>query len=191
MAVAFTVTVFCGSHGGARPVYREAAAALGAGLARLGFRLVFGGGHVGLMGALADAALAAGGVVIGVIPEFLEKAEVAHAGLAELVVTPSMHARKKLMFDLADAFVTLPGGLGTLDETVEVLTWRQLRLHRKPLFLCDVAGSAAPLLALIERLIAEGFTGEEAREYFECQPGVEATLGRLQAFAAAKGGRGG
>jgi uncharacterized protein (TIGR00730 family) len=184
MAIPFTVTVFCGSHSGVRPAYREAAAALGAGIARAGFRLVFGGGHVGLMGTLADAALAEGGTVIGIIPEFLEKAEVAHTGLAELVVTPSMHARKKLMFDLADAFVTLPGGIGTLDETIEVLTWRQLRLHHKPLLLCDVEGSAAPLAALIERMIEEGFTLAEARTYFERLSGVEATLARLAALAA-------
>src|SRR5205807_2470705 len=117
-----TVAVFCGSRPGTLPEFHASAAALGRGLGRAGLRLVYGGGRIGLMGALADAALAAGGEVIGVIPEFLTRLEVAHDGVAELIVTDSMHVRKHRMFELADAFVTLPGGLGTLDETVEILT---------------------------------------------------------------------
>ena len=160
-------------------MFRDAAAALGRGLAEAGIRLVFGGGRIGLMGAVADAALAAGGAVTGVIPEFLTRVEIAHPGVREMVVTDSMHSRKQRMFELADAFITLPGGLGTLDETIEIVTWRQLRLHGKPVLLCDVAGSAAPLVAAIEAAIDTGFAEPCARDLFEVQPGVEATLRRL------------
>ena len=122
-----------------------------------GIRLVYGGGRIGLMGVMADAALAAGGTVTGVIPEFLTRREVAHAGITELIVTDSMHSRKQRMFEAADAFISLPGGLGTLDETIEIITWRQLGLHAKPILICDVAGSAAPFLATIEAAIAADF----------------------------------
>jgi len=188
MANPFTVTVFCGAHAGRLPDYLAGASALGAGLAQAGMRLVFGGGRVGLMGAVADAALAGGAAVIGVIPDFLTRLEVAHQGVSELVVTTSMHARKKLMFDLADAFVVLPGGLGTLDETVEILTWRQLGLHAKPVLLCDVAGTAVPLVALIDAAIAAGFAPAEAREFFEIHAGVVPVLARLAALARAHPG---
>ncbi len=142
-------------------------------------RLVFGGGRIGLMGAVADAALERGGEVTGVIPQFLTRLEVAHPGVSDMVVTDSMHSRKQRMFELSDAFVSMPGGLGTLDETIEIITWRQLRLHRKPVLLCDVAGSAGPLLAAIEAAIGWGFAQPWARELFEVMPGVEATLARL------------
>ncbi len=181
-----SVAVFCGARPGSSPVFRDAAAALGRGLAQAGMRLVFGGGRIGLMGAVADAALAAGGAVTGVIPEFLTHAEVAHPGVREMVVTDSMHSRKQRMFELSDAFVTLPGGLGTLDETIEIITWRQLRLHRKPILLCDVAGSAAPLTAAIEAAIATGFAEPCGRDLFEVQPGVEATLQRLAGLGCAE-----
>ena len=144
-----SVAVFCGARAGSAPVFRQAATALGRGLAEAGIRLVLGGGRIGLMGAVADAALASGGAVTGVIPDFLTRAEVAHPGVRDMVVTDSMHSRKQRMFELSDAFVSLPGGLGTLDETVEIITWRQLRLHAKPVLLCDVAGSAGPFLAMI------------------------------------------
>jgi len=181
------VAVFCGSHAGTLPAFRASAAALGRGLAEAGLRLVYGGGRIGLMGALADAALAAGGEVIGVIPEFLTRLEVAHEGVAELIVTDSMHARKRRMFELAGAFVTLPGGLGTLDETVEILTWRQLGLHDKPILLCDVAGSAAPLVAAIEAAIGLGFAAEGTRLLYEVVEGVPGVLERLSRLAAAPG----
>ncbi len=184
----FTVAVFCGSRTGQHPDYAAAAAALGHGLADAGMRLVFGGGRVGLMGVLADAALAASGAVIGVIPDFLTRMEVAHPGVAEMVITTSMHARKKLMFDLADAFVTLPGGLGTLDETVEILTWRQLGLHAKPVLLCDIHGSATALRTMVDAAIAAGFTAAAAREFFELHEGVAATLQRLRDLRAQQGG---
>ncbi len=174
-----SVAVFCGSRNGHAPKYREAALELGAGLARAGIRLVFGGGRVGLMGAVADATLAGGGQVIGVIPEFLEQWEVAHAGVTELIVTDSMHTRKTRMFELSDAFISFAGGLGTFDETFEILTWRQLRLHKKPVLICDIGGSAAPLVNLIDSAVAEGFAPADAREFFEVIEGVPALLGRL------------
>jgi len=173
------VAVFCGSRTGNDPAYRAAAQALGLGLARASIRLVYGGGRIGLMGVMADAALAAGGTVTGVIPEFLTQREVAHETITELIVTDSMHNRKQRMFEAADAFVSLPGGLGTLDETIEIITWRQLGLHAKPVLICNVAGSAAPFLATIEAAIAAGFAGPEARRIYEVLDGVPAVLKRL------------
>ena len=174
-----SVAVFCGAQRGHDPTFAAAARALGRGLAGAGIRLVYGGGRIGLMGEMADAALAAGGEVVGVIPDFLTRQEVAHQGLSDLVVTDSMHSRKQHMFMAADAFVSLPGGLGTLDETVEIITWRQLRLHDKPILLCDVAGSAKPLLAVIEAAVAAGFAAPGARRLFEVVDGVPALLARL------------
>ncbi len=174
-----SVAVFCGAQLGVRPEFRLAAEALGQGLARANFRLIYGGGRVGLMGAIADSSLAAGGDVLGVIPDFLRRREVAHEGVACLEVTDSMHTRKRRMFDLADVFVTMPGGLGTLDETVEVLTWRQLGLHNKPILLCDVAGFIAPVVAAIEACIGLGFAGPEVRSLYEVVDGVDALLHRL------------
>jgi uncharacterized protein (TIGR00730 family) len=173
------VAVFCGSRPGNDPAYRMAAQALGHGLASFGIRLVYGGGRIGLMGVMADAALAAGGIVTGVIPEFLTRREVAHAGITEIIVTDSMHSRKQRMFEAADAFVSLPGGLGTLDETLEIITWHQLGLHCKPVLICDVAGSAAPFLATIEAAIAAEFALPAVRELYEVADGVPAVLQRL------------
>jgi len=187
MSAIHSVAVFCGSRPGLLPEFRAAAASLGHGLARAGLRLVFGGGRIGLMGAVADAALAEGGEVLGVIPEFLTRREVAHAGLTQLIVTDSMHARKLRMYELSDAFVVLPGGLGTLDEALEVITWRQLGLHDKPILLCDVAGSAAPLVAAIEAAIARGFATPAMRGLFMVTEGVEATLDAIGAMAPGKG----
>jgi uncharacterized protein (TIGR00730 family) len=150
--------------------------------------LVFGGGRIGLMGAIADAALAAGGRVIGVIPKFLTEWEVAHEGVADMTVTDSMHTRKRRMFDIADAFVTLPGGLGTMDETIEIITWRQLKLHDKPILFCDVKGSAGALVAAIEDAIAHGFAKPEVRRLYEVVDGVPATLRRLACVTGAPGG---
>lgn len=186
-----TVAVFCGARTGHDPVFRAAATELGRAMARTGMRLVYGGGRVGLMGALADAALAEGGQVIGVIPEFLTRWEVAHEGVSELIITDSMHSRKRRMFELADAFVSLPGGLGTLDETIEIITWRQLKLHDKPILVCDVAGSAAPLLAAIEAAIESGFAAPESRQLFERTDGVPHTIERLRHLHAANGGAAG
>lgn len=179
----YSVAVFCGSRLGNNPAFAATATALGAGLAQAGMRLIYGGGKVGMMGALADSALAAGGQVVGVIPEFLVGWEVAHPGLTDIAVVPSMHARKQLMAEMADAFVMLPGGVGTLDETIEILTWRQLRLHTKPILLCDIAGSAAPLVGAVDTAIAQGFSGPEIRGYFQQLDGVTATLARLATLA--------
>jgi uncharacterized protein (TIGR00730 family) len=183
-----SVAVFCGSRVGALPAYQAAAIALGDGLARAGMRLIYGGGRIGLMGAMADAAIAAGGTVVGVIPDFLQRWEVAHAGCTELIVTDSMHTRKRRMFEMSDAFVSFPGGLGTFDETFEILTWRQLRLHDKPILICDIEGSAAALLGLIEGAINDGFAPPDARDLYETIMGVPALLGRLGDLAAVPGG---
>ena len=153
------VCVFCGSSEGTRPDYLDAATALGETLAGRGIGLVYGGAHVGLMGRVADACRAAGGEVTGVIPERLVDAEVAHTGLDDLRVVGSMHERKALMADLSDGFVALPGGFGTFEEFCEVVTWSQLGLHPvpKPCGLLDVAGFYAPLVALFDRGVDEGF----------------------------------
>ncbi len=155
------VCVFCGSSMGLRPAYKLAARAMGETLARRGLGLVYGGGNVGLMGIVADAALAVGGRVIGVIPEFLFAKEIAHAGLTELHVVSSMHERKALMADLSDAFVALPGGYGTLEEFCEVLTWAQLGLHQKPNGLLNVEGYYEPLLKLFDQAVTEQFLKPE------------------------------
>jgi hypothetical protein len=157
------ICVFCGSSAGARPAYARSARALGELLASRGIDVVYGGGAVGLMGELADAALVAGGKVIGVIPDALVAMEVAHDRLTELHVVRSMHERKALMAELSDAFVALPGGLGTLEELFEVLTWAQLGLHPKPCGLVDVEGFYAPLLACLDHAVVEGFVRPENR----------------------------
>jgi uncharacterized protein (TIGR00730 family) len=151
------VCVYCGSSIGAKAVYAERAAALGNRLAQEGLALVYGGGNVGLMGVAADAALAAGGKVIGVIPEQLVGWEVAHQGLTRLEIVATMHERKARMFDLSDAFVALPGGFGTLDEMFEMLTWRQLGLGDKPCAFLDVEGFYVPLMAMLGRMVEQGF----------------------------------
>lgn len=158
-----SVCVYCGSNAGARSAYAEKAVQLGQRLAREGLALVYGGGNVGLMGIVADAALAAGGEVIGVIPEQLVGWEVAHAGLTRLEVVANMHERKARMFDLSDAFVALPGGFGTLDEMFEMLTWRQLGLGDKPCAFLDVDGFYAPLVAMMDRMVEERFLHPDQR----------------------------
>ena len=178
------VAVFCGAQSGNNPLYRAAAQEIGQGLARAGIGIVFGGGRVGLMGAVADSALAAGGDVTGIIPDFLMRREVAHEGVGELTVTDSMHSRKRRMFELSDAFVGLPGGLGTLDEVIEIITWRQLGLHNKPILLCDVMGSAAPIQAVVDAAISRGFAEPYVRDLFEITDGVSPLLERLQTLAA-------
>jgi uncharacterized protein (TIGR00730 family) len=142
---------------GARPVYRESAQALGRALAVHGTELVFGGGRAGMMGAVSDAAIAAGGKVTGVIPHFLVDKELAHPVANEMIVVPDMHTRKKMMFDRSDAFCVLPGGVGTLEEAFEVVTWRQLNRHNKPVVLLNVDGYWSRLVELIDRIIEEGF----------------------------------
>jgi uncharacterized protein (TIGR00730 family) len=174
-----SVAVFCGSRLGSDPAFATAARELGTGLAKARIRLIYGGGKNGMMGALADAVLEGGGEVLGVIPDFLTQREVAHPDLTEMVVTRSMHDRKRRMADAADAFVTLPGGVGTLDETIEIVSWRQLKLHDKPIYICDIAGWAAPLVATIEAVITRGFAGPESRDLFTVVDGVPALLEHL------------
>ncbi len=176
------VAVYCASNDGARPEYLEQAKALGTMLAQRGLHLVYGGGRVGLMGALADAALAAGGEVIGVMPHGLVQREVAHHGLTALRVVDSMHERKAMIAELADAFITLPGGVGTLEEFFETWTWAQLGVHQKPIGLLDVAGYWAPLLALLEHVDAEGFLRGTPREWLVVSDDASSMLTRLQSF---------
>lgn len=177
-----SVCVFCGSNLGDKPVYREMAATVGRRLAGLGLTLVYGGGNVGLMGVLADAALEAGGTVIGVIPQALLDWEVAHASLTELIVVQSMHERKARMADAADAFVALPGGFGTFEEFCEVLTWSQLGLHKKPCGLLNVDGFYDPLLALFDRAVEDRFLRPEHRSLVMADTGVDALLDRLASY---------
>ncbi|MDR3435930.1 TIGR00730 family Rossman fold protein [Telmatospirillum sp.] len=152
-----SLCVFCGAAMGNDPHFREAAERLGRHLAEAGVTLVYGGGHVGLMGALAETVMSCGGKVIGVIPEHLLKVEASFKEASELIVVDSMHTRKHRMFDLADGFCVLPGGLGTLDETFEILTWKQLKLHNKPVILANIDGYWAPWLQLVDGIIAKGF----------------------------------
>jgi uncharacterized protein (TIGR00730 family) len=158
------VCVYCGSSNGANPVYAEAAHAFGRALVDANLALVYGGGKVGLMGMIADSVMAAGGRAIGVIPELLVDKEIGHHGLTELHVVADMHERKKMMADLSDAFVALPGGAGTLEELFEVYTWAQLGYHRKPVGMLNIAGYYDPLIAMLEHTVREGFM---RRAYFE------------------------
>jgi uncharacterized protein (TIGR00730 family) len=173
------VCVFCGSSPGADPAYLTAAVSLGRALAGGGRRLIYGGARSGLMGALADAALGAGGQVIGVVPRALIDKEIAHTGLTELRVVESMHARKALMADLAEAFIALPGGLGTLEELLEIWTWGQLGLHRKPIGLLDTAGFFAPLLSFLDQMVAQRFLRQEHRDMVIVDGDPAALLDRL------------
>jgi uncharacterized protein (TIGR00730 family) len=177
--------VFCGSQAGARPAYVAAARELGAQLARRGIAVVYGGGHVGMMGALADSALAAGGRVIGVIPEHLMRPEVAHQGLTELLVVDSMHTRKRTMASRADAFVVLPGGYGTFEEMFEMVTWRQLRLQAKPVGLVNTDGYFDHLLAFLRHAVQQQFIRPQHAELLCVEPDAAALLDRLARQAQA------
>ena len=173
MAQVKSVCVYCGSRFGNDPAYAENAERLGRLLARRGLRLVFGAGRLGLMGVVARAALEAGGEVVGIIPAHLQRTEVAIEGLTELVITGNMHERKMLMFERSDAFVTLPGGIGTLDETIEMISWRQLMLHAKPLALVDVNGYWQPFISMLDAVIAGGFASESLRDFYAVVRDVE------------------
>lgn len=183
------ICVFCGSSAGTRPQYLAAARGLGATLAERGFELVYGGSHAGLMGALADAALDRGARVTGVIPEALVSREVAHRGLAELRIVPSMHARKQLMADLADGFIALPGGMGTLEELTEILTWAQLGIHAKPCGLLDVEGYFSTWLAFLDHAVNEGFLKPAHRRLLLVDEDPGALLQRFGAYEPPHGGR--
>lgn len=163
----------------AEQAFIDAAEKLGTDLGKNGIQLVYGGGHVGLMGVTADATLAAGGQVIGIIPEHLHDIEVSHENLTELHIVDSMHTRKQMMFERSDAFVVLPGGLGTLDETFEMVTWRQLKLHDKPIILVNYQNYWQPFLELIEHMIKAGFVEAKARTYFTVVDKLEDILPAL------------
>jgi len=175
-----SVCVYCGSSGQVADIYKIAAHDLGTRIAQAGLRLVYGGGRVGLMGIMADAALAAGGEVVGIIPEHIQAREVDHTGLTELHVVDSMHTRKRLMVEKSDAFVILPGGLGTMDEAFEIITWRQLELHDKPVVIANIDGFWEPLRALLDHIRHTGFGRGDIDRLYSFVPSVDAILPALR-----------
>jgi uncharacterized protein (TIGR00730 family) len=177
------ICVFCGASAGASPAYLSAARAVGAALAGRGIELVYGGSRVGLMGAVADAALAVGGRVTGVIPLALVERELAHTGLTDLRIVTTLHERKALMAELSDAFLALPGGLGTLEELAEVLSWAQLGLHAKPIAALDIEGYFAGLAGYLDHATAEGFIGPDQRGLLAIETDLDVLLDR---FAVAR-----
>lgn len=176
-----SICVFCGARPGKNPAHTTAAVTMGQAIARMGWRLVYGAGDVGLMGQVARAAQSAGAPTFGVIPTHLMSAEVGKRDLTTFVITEDMHERKKVMFMNSDAIVVLPGGAGSLDEFFEVLTWAQIGLHRKPIFLLNVEGYWNPLLALLDHIIAEGFADASVKNYFTTLPDVPALTEALRA----------
>lgn len=180
------ICVFCGSHPGNDPAYAEAARRLGQVLAERGTTLVYGGGHVGLMGVVADAALGAGGEVIGVMPGALVDREIGHTGLTKLHVVQSMHERKALMSRLSEGFIALPGGNGTLEEFFEVLTWAQLGEHYKPCGLLNVAGYYDPLLAVFDQMVEKAFLNGEHRKLVLVEEDPSALLGEFEGYEPPK-----
>ena len=181
------VAVYCGSANGTAPAFLAEARALGTAIARAGLGMVYGGASVGLMGAVADAALAGGAEVIGVLPEMLAGSEIAHNGLTHLEVVKTMHARKARMVHLADAFLILPGGYGTLDELMEIVTWKQLRLHGKPCVLVNTAGYWDGLLDFLDMAVEAGFLKEENRDLLEVARDADEAVGMV--LGAGKGSR--
>lgn len=183
-AVIKRICVFCGSNGGNDPLYANAARGLGRLFAREGIALVYGGGRVGLMGILADSVLEAGGEAIGVIPHALWAREVGHAGLTDLRIVETMHERKAMMADLSDAFIALPGGLGTLEEIFEIWTWAQLGLHTKPLGFLDVNGFYGPLMEFLDGAMRARFLKDEHRSIAIVDPDAESLLHRFDTWHA-------
>lgn len=179
-----SLCVFCGSSFGHDEKWAAAARRLGAGLAKAGITLVYGGSRSGLMGAVAEAALEAGGRVEGVIPRFFLPNEDPFAEVSELTVVEDMHTRKKLMFDKADGFLVLPGGLGTLDETFEILTWKQISLHDKPVMMLNLDGYWTPWLQLVDTIVAEGFARPSVTGFYEVIDSVDEALARLHSLKA-------
>ena len=178
------IAVFCGSSSGNDPQFLRTAAGVGKYIAESGMEVIYGGAQVGLMGAVADAALSAGGKVTGIIPGFLKTKEIAHTGLTELLVVDTMHARKLLMHDRSDAIIALPGGYGTLEELFEMLTWAQLGLHQKPIGLLNVAGFYDGLIALADTMAAQGFLKADHRAMLLVADDVAALLAQLRAWQA-------
>ena len=176
------ISVFCGSSSGNESIYTQQAALLGHAIARRGYGIVYGGAHVGLMGAVANGALDEGGKVIGVIPEFLKKKELQHQGLSQIHVVETMHERKALMGELCDGVIALPGGYGTLEELFEMLTWAQLAIHKKPVGLLNIDGYYDPLIKMTETMIDKGFLKEEYRDLLLVSDDVDILLDKMEAF---------
>lgn len=179
-SASYRAVVYCASAAGFNPAYLEAASALGRALAQTGIGLVYGGATVGMMGAVANAALAAGGEVIGVLPEVLSSREIGHTGLSELIATASMHERKAKMLELSDAVIALPGGFGTLDELMEAVTWAQLGIHHKPCVLVNVLGYYEGLLAFLDTAVREGFLKPANRQLILVTANVEDAIHLLK-----------
>ena len=177
-----SLCVYCGSNTGVKAEYHAVAQQLGQLLAARNIRLVYGGGKVGLMGLIADATLAAGGTVCGVIPHFLQTKEVGHDGLSEMIVTETMHERKQIMLELSDGFVAMPGGYGTLDELCEILTWSQLGIHQYPIGLLNVAGYYDPLLQMVDHMVGEQFLRSENRGMLLSATEPEVLLAKMEAY---------
>jgi uncharacterized protein (TIGR00730 family) len=176
------ISVFCGSSSGSESIFAEQATLLGRSIARRGYGVVYGGAHVGLMGAVADGALSENGEVIGVLPEFMKQKELEHTGISKIHIVETMHERKALMHQLSDAVIALPGGYGTMEEMFEMLTWGQLSLHQYPIGLLNAAGYYDPLLVMNEQMIAKGFTKELYRNLLIVDKDVDALLDKMEAF---------
>ncbi|BAY61755.1 hypothetical protein NIES22_18220 [Calothrix brevissima NIES-22] len=176
----FNICVFCGSQSGTNPAYQNIAANLGKSMAKRQIGLVYGGASIGLMGTIATECLNAGGYVVGIIPEVLMSYEIAHPGLSSLITTNSMHDRKAMMYKLSNAFVALPGGVGTLDELFEIVTWAHLDMHKKPIILLNVAGFFNTLLAYLDHTVKEGFVSDKVRSLIHVYDDVEIMLDNLQ-----------
>ncbi len=175
-----SLCIFCGSRNGNDPAFVEEAKKLARTMAEKGIELVYGGGSIGIMGIVAQEVLDHGGRVTGVIPEFLQKHEVGHSNLSELIITDSMHNRKRTMFERSDGFIVLPGGLGTLDETFEIMTWKQLRLHDKPIVILDTKDYWKPFQDLVEATISSGFAHDSARNLFSVAKDANAVFDCLK-----------
>ncbi len=178
------ICVFTGAAAGILPTYQEAAFQLGQVIAARGFGLVYGGGRRGLMGAIADGVIASDGHVTGIIPKFLENIEIGHRGVSDLHVIDTMHERKAMMYDLSDAFIIMPGGLGTLDEAMEIITWRQLGLHKKPIIIANLNGYWDPMLHMFQNIIDQGFMHHGHSGHFEQADSLDEIADRLDGLAA-------
>ena len=182
-----SLCVFCGSRFGNDPAYEQTARELGAVMADKGIRLIYGGGGIGLMGVVANAVMENGGEVIGVIPKFLDEMEVGKLDITKLIITNNMHERKSKMFELSDGFISLPGGLGTLDETFEIMTWKQLKVHSKPVIILDVAGYWSELSALINALICKGFADQRIKGMYHIVANTAEVFATLDSFSSSNG----
>jgi len=178
-----SLCVFCGSRFGNDPAYEQTARELGAVMADKGIRLIYGGGGIGLMGVVANAVMENGGEVIGIIPKFLDEMELGKLDATELIITDNMHERKSQMFELSDGFISMPGGLGTLDETFEIMTWKQLKIHSKPIIILDVAGYWSELSALINALVFKGFADKQIKGMYQTVSNTAEVFVALDSFS--------